>query len=176
MINPIAKTNSEIISVHQSLPRQTPERKSPTFAQVLCKSSAVLLDVVDRASSVLPGGGMLSAAVRAGKGMHEAGSTALAATTGPGMHEAGSTALAATTGPGIVPTAPTGMSTGPAADSGVGSEYSEFQRMQEEGQLMNLEYLKIQESLSRSNRIFNTLSNILKARHETTRTAINNIR
>ncbi|MFH1435576.1 MAG: hypothetical protein ABIJ56_07645 [Pseudomonadota bacterium] len=160
MVNPIAKTNSEIISVHQSLPRQTPERKSPTFAQVLSRSSAILLDVVDGASSVLPGGGMLSAAVRAGKGMHEAGSTALAASTGTGVD----------------PTAPAGMSTGPAADGEVSGEYSEFWKMQEEGRLMNLEYLKIQESLSRSNRTFSTLSNILKARHETTRTAINNIR
>jgi hypothetical protein len=63
------------------------------------------------------------------------------------------------------------------SDAGLESSgLSDVWQLQKEGQLMNLEFLRIQESISRENRVFSTISNVLKARHETTRNAINNIR
>lgn len=48
--------------------------------------------------------------------------------------------------------------------------------MQRESQAFNLEYLALQESIQAENRNFTTVSNLLKARHETSKAAIQNIR
>jgi hypothetical protein len=45
-----------------------------------------------------------------------------------------------------------------------------------ESQAFNLYYLEIQEEMSRENRRFSALSNVMKARHETAKSAIGNIR
>ena len=41
---------------------------------------------------------------------------------------------------------------------------------------MNLYYLQVQEAVNAQNRSFTTLSNVLKAQHDTVKTAIGNIR
>jgi hypothetical protein len=48
--------------------------------------------------------------------------------------------------------------------------------LQRQNQLFSMYYLNLQETLSRENRRFSTISNVMKARHETAKTAINNIR
>lgn len=49
-------------------------------------------------------------------------------------------------------------------------------RMQAENQAMNLEYMALQESAQSQNRHFTAMSNLMKARHDTAKGAINNIR
>lgn len=152
MVEPIAKSLLESVVVNPSVPRQTPEPKGASFAEAVKKGSSALLDAVSRATGVLPGGGIVAAAARFGQGLDAAGSLAA--------------------GTGLDPKAPGG---GLQTDL-EGSGFSEIWQLQKEGQLMNLEFLKIQESISRENRVFSTISNVLKARHETTRNAIGNIR
>lgn len=41
---------------------------------------------------------------------------------------------------------------------------------------MNLYYLELQEQISAENRAYTTLSNVMKARHDTVKNAIGNIR
>ena len=65
---------------------------------------------------------------------------------------------------------------GVATGTGSGSEIDEMKLLQQEGIESSMEVLKIQQAISEENRVFSTLSNVLKARHETARTAINNIR
>ena len=48
--------------------------------------------------------------------------------------------------------------------------------MQRESQAFNLEYLALQESMQSENRRFSTMSNLMKARHDTAKSAISNIR
>lgn len=48
--------------------------------------------------------------------------------------------------------------------------------MQRESQAFNLEYLALQESMQSENRRFTTVSNLMKARHDTSKSAISNIR
>lgn len=48
--------------------------------------------------------------------------------------------------------------------------------MQRESQAFNMEYLALQESMQSENRRFTTLSNVMKARHDTAKSAISNIR
>jgi len=154
MVQPIVSTPSEVIGVNPSVPRQTPKPEAGSFSDVLKKGSSALLEALGEATTLLPGGGFVAAAARLGKGMESAGAVAAAA----------SGVLS-----GEDPAAP---GTADLPDS----EFSDLWKLQKEGQLMNMEFLKIQESISRENRTFTTLSNVLKARHETTRNAIGNIR
>jgi hypothetical protein len=65
-----------------------------------------------------------------------------------------------------------GASIGGAADPAASGIESSLQQSQE----MNLYYLQIQEAVNAQNRSFSTLSNVLKAEHDTVKTAIGNIR
>lgn len=49
-------------------------------------------------------------------------------------------------------------------------------RLQESNQLFSMQYLELQEKMQQENRQYSTLSNVLKTRHESAKTAINNIR
>jgi hypothetical protein len=157
MVQPIVSTPAEVIGVNPSVPRQTPKPETGSFSDVLKKGSSALLEALGEATTLLPGGGFVAAAARLGKGMESAGAVAAAAS--------GATL-------GEDPKAP-GTSESSVLPE---SEFSDLWKLQKEGQLMNMEFLKIQESISRENRTFTTLSNVLKARHETTRNAIGNIR
>ena len=48
--------------------------------------------------------------------------------------------------------------------------------MQTENYIQNMEMIELQQSVQSENRRFSALSNLLKARHDTTKTAISNIR
>ena len=48
-------------------------------------------------------------------------------------------------------------------------------KMQEESQAFNMQYLQLQNQLQADNRNFSTLSNLMKARHDTAKSAINNM-
>ena len=48
--------------------------------------------------------------------------------------------------------------------------------MQEMNQTFNLQYLKLQEEMQAQNRQFTLVSNIMKVKHDTAKSAINNVR
>ncbi len=52
----------------------------------------------------------------------------------------------------------------------------DLERLQEEMADMNMFYLRIQQRIQAESRKFTTISNVLKARHDTAKNAINNIR
>lgn len=47
--------------------------------------------------------------------------------------------------------------------------------MQQESQMFNLQYLNLQTAIQDDNRRFSTMSNLMKARHDTAKSAINNM-
>ena len=47
--------------------------------------------------------------------------------------------------------------------------------MQQEGRAFNLQYLQLQEAMQRESREFTALSNVLKVKHDSAKSAINNI-
>lgn len=160
MVERINSSSIEVINANYSIPPQTDAGRRRSFGDVIRKTSEAILAGVEAASTVLPGGGLISVAVRGGR----------AALSLSGESSVGSGVVT-----GEDPRRP-GSVSGGGNSTMVSDEFSEFWRMQAEGRLMNLEFLKIQESMSRENRAFSTLSNVLKARHETARNAINNIR
>jgi len=68
----------------------------------------------------------------------------------------------------------TALAAGPLG--GEQSTIDQMRAMQEESQSFNLQYLALQEEVQQENRRFSTLSNVLKAKHETAKAAIGNIR
>lgn len=66
--------------------------------------------------------------------------------------------------------APAGM-----ASSESHSQMNQMFEMQKESQAFNLQYLQLQTELQNDNRRFSTLTNLMKVRHDTAKSAINNM-
>jgi hypothetical protein len=67
---------------------------------------------------------------------------------------------------------------GAASTAGVSAgagDSSNIQTSLQQSQDMNLYYLQVQETVNAQNRSFTTLSNVMKAEHDTVKTAIGNI-
>ena len=149
-----------------SAPRPTPPPPRVPFAQVLASAGRSIVAGAESALGMLPGAPMVAVATRSG-------AIPLAQPMSAGGNASASNLSAE--GPGarsIAAPAVGGLGVGGAGATGnVGVEQS-LQQAQE----MNLYYLQIQEQVNQQNRVFSTLSNVMKAEHETVKTAIGNIR
>lgn len=168
-----------------SAARITPTQPKVPFAQVMGQTAVL---GAEAAMSVLPGGPVMAAALRSGGAAAAPGAalvttqtmsqplSAGVASLGPSV-AAGSSSLpqptplaqpagqaAAAEGPGAVT---------PAGGTGAGMNVDGALAQSQE---MNLYYLRIQEQVNAENRSFTTMSNVMKAEHETVKTAIGNIR
>ena len=99
---------------------------------------------VELAAPYVPGGTVLSAAVRGAAGT-------LAAAGAAGATRAAATA------------------------SGEGDLLEATRTLQQQSQSFNLQYLQLQEHMQRESREFAALSNVMKVKHDSAKSAINNI-
>lgn len=141
------------VTVDATEPRQTPPPPGRRFAEALETGVRMLVREAGEAAESLPGGVILAAARR----------ERLAPDRGPGPLAGGDR-----------PEGPGGDLTGAAGEEG--SLVDDYWKLQQESQAFNLQFLQLQEELGRENRRFTTLSNVLKARHETSKAVIQNIR
>jgi len=88
-----------------------------------------------------------------------------------------SSASAVVPGGGLVGAAAEGLRAliGEGGGSGPQDQMDKMWAMQKESQAFNLQYLELQTSIQDDNRRFSTLSNLMKARHDTAKAAINNM-
>jgi hypothetical protein len=154
--------------------RATP--KGPNFGTVLAGARPILKGA-EAVASVLPGGPLVAAAVKGPQLMSGAGpkSGPLASSggvtiaprvpLGGGVPIGGASAIAGGSPAGQVP------GVDPAAGEGDG-----IQSVLENSQAFNMYYLELQEQISSENRQYSAMSNVLKARHDTVKNAIGNIR
>jgi len=166
------------VVVEATRPRQTERPRSP-FRDVLASGTVILARGAEVATSVAAGP-VMAAAVR------ETGLAAATAVAGGGTP--GARAPGAMTGPSRAATvAGTGASmTGAAGSSGVPasllssggdqSDLATMQSMQRESQVFNMQLLELQEGVQQENRRFTTVSNVLRAKHDTAKAAVSNIR
>jgi hypothetical protein len=140
-------------------PRVTPEPARP-FQQMMNAGSAAIVNGAEAAVTHLPGGGIIAAAMRPGVGSGQF-----------------ATASALTSAVGSTGTATSGSAGGLAGVSGAtaGGDPSIQQVMSQDAD-QNLYYLKLQEQMSAESRSYSAISNVLKARHDTMKNAIGNIR
>ena len=137
-------------------PRVTPEPARP-FQQMMNASSVAIVTGAEAAVTHLPGGSILAAAMRPG-------ASAGALPTSPLNRAEGPTGTA-TSGTGVA---------GVSGATGGGDPSIQAVMSQDADQ--NLYYLKLQEQMSAESRSYSAISNVLKARHDTMKNAIGNIR
>lgn len=172
------------VTVATTTARVTPTPDRGAFKRVLAQS---LVRGAETAMKVLPGGPLMAVAVRGGGGpgafgvpMTGTGSPLRSgggAPEGPGgaatrggalggaVQSVGGAALASATG-----------GAAPGGTAAAGAEGGGLESSLQQSQEMNLYYLQIQEAVNAQNRSFTALSNVLKAEHDTVKTAIGNIR
>ncbi len=148
-------------------PRVTPAPARP-FQQVMSAGSTAIVNGAEAAVSHLPGGSILAAAMRPA-------SSVGSLTNGASLSAIGSTgtAVAPPAGTGGIGSTTAGI-TGTSA-TGTTSDPSMEQMMNQDAD-QNLYYLQLQEQMSQESRSYSAVSNVLKARHDTMKNAIGNIR
>ena len=163
------------VTVATTQPRVTPTPARGAFKRVLAES---LVRGAETAMKVLPGGPLMAVAIRGSGGVGGSLGIPMTGTGAPGRSGAsaegpgGGVRSGAGGVAGAAMTA-TGVQGAGAAPGGEGGNLeSSLQQSQE----MNLYYLQIQEAVNSQNRSFTALSNVLKAEHDTVKTAIGNIR
>jgi hypothetical protein len=132
--------------------RQT-ERPAAAFRSVLAGGVSLLMSGAEVATHVV-GGPMLAAAV------HDARAGAARALDGTGP-------IRGVAGPAALPVA------GAAAAY---PEMANVDAMMEQGQLSNLQLLTLQQQVQQENQQFSTVSNVMRAKHDTAKAAVSNIR
>ena len=93
----------------------------------------------------------------------------------PRVLDAAASAVTSSTPAGMLVNGVVGLVGGASADPRQ-QQIDDMWRMQAENQAMNLEYMALQESAQSENRHFTAMSNLMKARHDTAKGAISNIR
>jgi hypothetical protein len=127
--------------------RVTPAPARP-FKQVMQAGAQAVLSGADAAVTRLPGGPIVAAAIRPGPGGPQLGASSSARAEGP---------------------------TGTAGEAGGGASGG-IEGVLSQNADMNLYYLELQERISAESRNYSALSNVLKARHDTVKNAIGNLR
>ncbi len=159
---PVTTLEGGEVRIHPSAGRATP--KGPSFGAVMAKAKP-LLKGAEAAASVLPGGPLVAAAVK--------GAPMSSPMSGPAPYVGKPTVG----GVPMVPTTPTvGGASAPSVSGTSAAEGGGVENMLAESQAFNLYYLQLQEEVSAENRSYTTMSNVLKARHDTVKNAIGNIR
>ena len=139
-------------------PRVTPEPARP-FQQMMNASSVAIVTGAEAAVTHLPGGSIIAAAMRPGGSAGTLPTSPLNRAEGP-------------TG-----TATSGVSGGVSGVTGASSGGDpSIQAVMSQDADQNLYYLKLQEQMSAESRSYSAISNVLKARHDTMKNAIGNIR
>jgi hypothetical protein len=179
MLPPI-KPNAPAATTTVSETRVTPVPGKARFGEVMKNT---VLAGAEVATQVLPGGPMMALALRGGASAGARPAQTMSGSFGPlGTPALASTSVSPSVASSPALTTPVATSTtasagaeGPTPASG-GSGAGSLDTAIAQSQEMNMYYLQIQEQVNAQNRSFTTLSNVLKAEHETVKTAIGNIR
>jgi len=159
------------VAVASTSPRVTPTPpRASRFGEVL---SNTVVRSAESAMRVLPGSPMMAVAIRGAGGPGTLGvpMSTMSSPQGPA-----SMAGARVTGPApSLAGAPSIVAPSVGATT-VGGDAGSIEASLQQSQDMNLYYLQVQESVNAQNRSFTALSNVLKAQHDTVKTAIGNIR
>jgi hypothetical protein len=134
------------------------------FKAVMSAGATAILSGAEQAVTRLPGGPILAAALRPSAG-----------DVGPAQTGAGTAAsLGSSTPEGTAGTA--GLGSGGVGAGGAGAENGGVEATLNQSANQNLYFIEIQERISAESRSYSAISNVLKARHDTVKNAIGNIR
>jgi hypothetical protein len=145
------------LEIDATRPRQT-ERPAAPFRDVLAGGVSLLMSGAEVATHVMAGPVMAAA-------VHDARIGAVGAISG-------SAASPAALPLGPTPVGPAGLA---AAASG-SSDLSNVQAMMQDGQSSNMQMLALQQQIQEESQRFTTISNVMRAKYDTAKAAVSNIR
>jgi hypothetical protein len=153
------------ISMTPTVARQTPKNE---FGNVLKNTLETAVSMGGSLMSAMPGGGIISAAVSNVSALANAGQTGRSAAAATGITSVqGSASLGG--GSGISATSQT-LATSPSGVPGeMGGMISQMRAEADRSMLVQMQ-------MQQESREYNTVSNVLKVRHDSAKSAINNIR
>lgn len=147
------------VSATPSAARVTAAPGQP-FRSVMSAGASAILSGAEQAVTRLPGGPILAAALRP-----SAGDVGAAQPTPATVGATGS----------LTPEGTAGTATA-ATGAGVGGENAGVEAALNQSANQNLYFIEVQERISAESRSYSAISNVLKARHDTVKNAIGNIR
>ena len=161
----------------RSTPRVTPGPAQTHFKEVLASTA---VQGAEQAMTMLPGGPVMALALRGAPPLPMQMNTMSGGSLTSSLGIGGASGASGMRTPQIStaegPSA--GTSSGGTVDPTTGlptSDQAGIQGSLQQSQEMNLYYLQIQEAVNAQNRSFTALSNVIKAEHDTVKTAIGNI-
>lgn len=161
------------VSTAASATRVTAPPGQP-FKAMMGAGANAILSGAEQAVTRLPGGPILAAALRPTAGAGIASDPTLAGRTPATVSVGGVGASTPEGSAGTAGNAGGGLGTATGAASGTGDGSIESALNQSANQ--NLYFLELQERMSAESRNYSAISNVLKARHDTVKNAIGNIR
>jgi hypothetical protein len=169
-------TRLDVIAT-DSATRVTPPSGVP-FQDILASGAGALLRGAQAAVTALPGAPIVAAAIRPGGSASPVSTASAISSPSMGLGLTGTSAgISPVNAPGISTPAIQGTAESPTGTAASGStETSSVEGALAQSQQFNLYYLQLQEQLSAENRAYSAMSNVLKARHDTVKNAIGNIR
>lgn len=144
------------VSASASAARVTAPPGQP-FKAMMSAGANAILSGAEQAVTRLPGGPILAAALR------------------PGPSDVGPAQVSGATGRALAPEGAAGTA-GAGTSAGPSGEGSSIESALSQSANQNLYFIEIQERISRESRNYSAISNVLKARHDTVKNAIGNIR
>ncbi len=170
-INPTGRGGSIQLNTGSTTVRQSPRTDFGTqMRNGIGAGAGVVGGAVGVAAPFVPGAAVVSAAVT-GAGQAMTGGAGGGAIGGGGGAMAVGTSDLPFGGPGLG-TNTGGKSTGNAQQDMI----NQTKGMQEMMASFNLQYLQLQEKMQQENRSFTTISNVMKTKHDTAKSSINNVR
>jgi hypothetical protein len=147
------------VSAAASATRVTAPPGQP-FKSMMSAGASAILNGAEQAVTRLPGGPILAAALR------------------PGPSDVGPAQTSAAAAQSLAPegTAGTSGAAGALGTPAAGAEGSSLESALSQSANQNLYFIEIQERISAESRNYSAISNVLKARHDTVKNAIGNIR
>jgi hypothetical protein len=161
------------VQIESSRARQTPKTDfGSVMATGLERTGSAVMQAGQVAAPFIPGGAVLSGAI---SGVASLKASA-AGQSAPLASSANGTSLVNTSATGSSATGGDQLSALAASGDPNAVMMAETRRMQELNQSFNLQYLQLQEKMQAENRQFTVLSNVMKTKHDTAKSAIGNIR
>jgi len=161
------------VNIDVTRQRQTPKTSfGDTLSAGINRTADTVAQASHAAAPFIPGGAVLSAAV-SGLGTVRSSQSGASAPNASGLVATGSASAA-----GGAPVGAGGDAIENLASSGdTGATLLQATReMQEMSQQFNLQYLQLQQNMQNENRKFSALSNVMKTKHDTAKSMIQNVR
>ena len=160
------------MEIDSTRPRQTDKPVTP-FRDVLTGGVSLLMSGAEVATHVVAGPVMAAAVHDARVGAV----TALGGSAGAGMLGGPSGPMSPAAAFGAAAAGMAGAAGGPGpAGAGGASDMTNVQAMMQEGQSSNMQLLALQQQIQEESQRFSTVSNVMRAKFDTAKAAVSNIR